>query len=434
MIFRSRIFLIAVFAALTIIATAGAGCYALPPTSTTASSATTDSHKQALDEAWDILFKDYVDLSKLDSGALSAAAIRGIVDELNDPYTVYLDPFTNQRMQESFQRSFTGIGATVTMRDDKIVVVTPIPGSPAEEAGIQSGDVILAIDGVSTTDMTLEEAVLRVRGEEGTSVTLTVEHTGQTAPVDIAITRAQVNLPSLSYEMRGDIAYIDIFDFSARTDSEFVAALQDIMRKGATGIILDERSNPGGYADTVIAIVSHFVKQGVVLYMVDNAGHETKYPVRSTSVTTDLPLVVLTDNLSASGSEALAGAIQDFKRGIVVGTTTYGKGSANVLNQLEDGSGLYVTIARWETPNRRRIEGKGITPDYQLDLKGDDLVQWAIDYLHSKAATGVANTAGMAYAQDSGGAVGGAVADASASGADWTSFLCNISALSRWSM
>jgi len=166
--------------------------------------------------------------------------------------------------------------------------------------------------------------------------------------------------------------------------------------------------------------------------VVDNAGHETKYSVRSTSVTTDLPLVVLTDNYSASGSEVLAGAIQDFKRGIVAGTTTFGKGSANVLHELKDGSGLYVTIARWETPNRRRIEGKGITPDYPLDLKNDDLVQWAIDYLHSKAATGVANTAEEPGNQALG--VGEAIAEASASGADWTSFLCNISGLSRWSM
>ena len=419
------------FAALAVVA--AAGCYALP-TSTSASTATpsasADTHKESVDQAWDILFKDYVDLKKLDSAALSGAAIRGIVDELNDPYTVYLDPAAYQLTQTTFQGTFSGIGATVAMREGKIIVISPMPGSPAQQAGIQAGDVILAVDGLSTANMSVEEAVLRVRGKEGTPVTLTVQHPGQTTPVDITIVRAQVNLPSLSYEMRGDIAYIHLFDFSARTDSEFVTALRDVTQKGATGIILDERANPGGLADTVAAIVSHFVKQGVVLYVVDNAGHETKYPIRSTSVTTDLPLVVLTDNLSASGSEVLAGAIQDFKRGVVAGTTTFGKGSANVLHELKDGSGLYVTIARWETPNRRRIEGIGITPDYPLTLQGDDLVQWAIDYLHNKAQTGVANATGETGLQTWG--VGEAVAEAAGSGGG--SFLCNISGLSRWSM
>ncbi len=423
----------ALIIALTVSLIASAGCGILPTsggTSTATPSASDDAHKQAIDQAWDILFKDYVEPAKLDSAALSSAALRGIVDELNDPYTVYLDPAAYQMFQSSFQGTFSGIGATVAMREGKIIVISPMPGSPAEKAGIRAGDAILTVNGTSTANMSVEEVVVLVRGKEGTPVTLTVLHAGESTPVDITIVRAQVNLPTVSYEMRGDMAYIHIFEFSARTDTDFTAALRDIIQKGAKGIILDERSNPGGLADTVTQIVSHFVKQGVVLYVVDNAGHETKYSIKPTSVTTDLPLVVLTDNYSASGSEVLAGAIQDFKRGVVAGTTTFGKGSANVLHELKDGSGLYVTIARWETPDRRRIEGKGITPDYPLDLKGDDLVQWAIDYLRSKASTGVANTVGEASAQDS----GAGEAEAAASGAGWISFLCNMSGLSRWSM
>ncbi len=403
------------------------GCSLIPgSTSSGTPSASTNDHKEAVTQAWDILFKDYVEPDKLDSAALSSAAIRGIVEELNDPYTVYLDPVSYQLTQSSFQGTFFGIGATVAMRNGQVIIIAPMPGSPAEKAGIQSGDVILAVNGISTANMSVEEVVLHVRGKEGTPVTLTVQHPGQSAPVDITLVRAQVNVPTVEHEMRGDIGYIRIFEFSATTDTDFTTALRDIIQKGAKGIIIDERSNPGGLADTVAAIVSHFVTQGVVLYVVDNAGHETKYPVRQTPVTTDLPLVVLTDNFSASGSEVLAGAIQDYKRGIVAGTTTFGKGSANVLNELKDGSGLYVTIARWETPNRRRIEGKGITPDYPLTLTGDDLVQWAIDYLHSKTPAGMASIGGQELAA--------AVPEAAGSGSGGGSFLWNFSAPSRWSM
>jgi carboxyl-terminal processing protease len=184
--------------------------------------------------------------------------------------------------------------------------------------------------------------------------------------------------------MRGDIAYIRIYYFSDRTDSELSPVLERLKQEGAAGIVLDLRSNAGGPLDAVVNVASRFLKEGVVTYLVDNKGGETSYPVKPTSITTDLPLVVLTDNYSASGSEVLAGAIQDYKRGVVAGTRTYGKGSANLLYRLQDGSGLYLTTSRWLTPNRRVIEGKGIEPDYELKLEGDDTIQWAIDYLKGK--------------------------------------------------
>jgi carboxyl-terminal processing protease len=210
---------------------------------------------------------------------------------------------------------------------------------------------------------------------------VTIQHQGETTPVELEIVRAEIDLPSVSFEMRGDIAYIRIYNFSDRTDSELSPVLERLKQEGATGIVLDLRTNPGGLLEAVVDVASHFLNEGVVVYVVDNEGKETSYPVQRSSVTTGLPLVVLTDNFSASGSEVLAGAIQDHRRGIVAGTKTYGKGSVNTLNKLQDGSGIYITTARWLTPNRQLIEGKGIEPDYELKLEGDDAIQWAIDYL-----------------------------------------------------
>jgi carboxyl-terminal processing protease len=376
---RTKIIIISLLVAVGLILSFGAGCILTQETVPT-----TDSHFEAVREAWDIIFRNYVDQSKLDATKLSQAAIEGMVEALNDPYTVYLDLQSYQRFTSSLQGEYEGIGATVSVRDNQIIIVAPIPNSPAAEAGIRSGDILLGVNGESTEGLSLQEVALRIRGPQGTSVRVTIQHQGETAPVELEIVRATIELNSVSFEMRDDIAYIRLYQFTNRTDSELSPVLEGLKQEGATGIVLDLRSNTGGPLDAVVNVASHFLKEGVVVYVVDNEGKETSYPVTSTNITTDLPLVVLTDNYSASGSEVLAGAIQDYKRGIVAGTRTYGKGSANTLHELEDGSGIYITIARWLTPNRRLIEGKGIEPDYELKLEGDDAIQWAIDYLKGK--------------------------------------------------
>jgi carboxyl-terminal processing protease len=373
-----KIIIVSLLVTVSLVLSFGAGCILtreIVPTS--------DSHLDVVKEAWDLIFRDYVDQSKLDATKLSQAAIKGMVEALDDPYTAYLDPQSYQLSTSSLQGKFEGIGATVGVRDNQIIIVAPIPNSPADKAGIRAGDIILGIDGGSTEGLSLEEVALRIRGPKGTSVRVTIQHQGETAPVELEIVRAEIELPSVSFEMRGDIAYIRIYNFSDRTDSELSPVLERLKQEGATGIVLDLRTNPGGLLEAVVDVASHFLNEGVVVYVVDNEGKETSYPVQRSSVTTDLPLVVLTDNFSASGSEVLAGAIQDYKRGIVAGTKTYGKGSVNTLRELQDGSGIYITTARWLTPNRRLIEGKGIEPDpdCELKLEGDDAIQWAIDYL-----------------------------------------------------
>ena len=202
--------------------------------------------------------------------------------------------------------------------------------------------------------------------------------------MDIEIVRASIEVPSVRFEMRGDIAVINIIQFSERTESELVPVIQELKDKSARGIVLDLRNNPGGLLDTVVKVASHFISQGVVVAVRSNQGQTATLDIVKGEAVTDLPMVVLVNHASASGSEVLAGALQDHDRALVAGNVTYGKGSVNVLRRLDDGSGLYITTARWLTPGGRLIEGQGIQPDIKLDLTGEDALQWALDYLAGK--------------------------------------------------
>ena len=334
-----------------------------------------------IEQAWDIIFRDYVDKDRLSASTLSQAAIEGMIEAIDDPYTSYLNAEDYQLSTASLEGEFGGIGAHVTVKDGQLTIIAPIAGSPADEAGIRAGDIIVRVDGQPTAEMSLAEAVLKIRGPEGTSVRLLILHQGDTEPEEIEITRAKIELPSVRFEMRGDIAYINITHFSRRTSEELSLVLESVSQQMATGIILDLRSNPGGSLEAVVDTASYFLKEGVVVNVVDNQEKQTALEVEPNGATVDLPLVVLVDNYSASGSEVLAGALQDYGRATIAGTKTHGKGSVNILRPLKDGSGLYITTARWLTPNGRLIEGEGLYPDYELELVGEDAIQWAIDYL-----------------------------------------------------
>jgi len=331
-------------------------------------------------EAWDVIVNDYVDKDGLDTDALSQAAIKGMHEALDDPYSAYLDAEAYQLSLSDLEGKFEGIGAYVAIEDEQIVIIAPIADSPAARAGIEAGDIILEIDDRSASEMSLVEAVLYIRGPKSTSVRLLILHQGETEPEEIEITRAEIEVPSVYFEMKGDIAYVNITYFSERTNEELSPVLQSITQEAATGIILDLRSNPGGLLQAVVDVASRFLKEGVVVDVVDNQGEHDISEARPKGATTDLSLVVLVDSYSASGSEVLAGALQDYARATIAGTRTYGKGSVNILHQLKDGSGLYITTARWLTPNGRPIEGEGIEPDYELDPE-EDAIGWAIDRL-----------------------------------------------------
>jgi carboxyl-terminal processing protease len=345
---------------------------------------------ESVEQVWDIIFNEYVDKDQLDASALRQGAIEGILEALDDPYTSYLDAESQQLGLSTLEGEFEGIGAHVTIRDEQLTIITPIADSPADKAGIRAGDVILEIDGVSTAGTSLAEAVLKIRGPEETSVRLLILHKGLGQTVkeyelmeEIEVVRAKIELPSIYLEMKGDIAYISIAYFSERTDEELSPVLESIIEKEARGIILDLRHNSGGLLPIVIDVASHFLKEGVVVNVVDSQGEQTALEVKRMEVTTDLPMVVLVDSFTASGGEVLTGALQDYGRATIAGNKTFGKGSVNVLRQLKDGSALYITTARWLTPSGRLIEGEGIEPDYELELGGEETIQWAIDCLKS---------------------------------------------------
>ena len=336
-----------------------------------------------INEAWTKITTNYVVPSKADPATLNAGAIRGMVDSLNDPYSAYFTADDYKLETSSIQGSFGGIGAQVGLnKDNQPIILSPIPGSPAEKAGILTGDVILVVNGKSTQGLSVTETVMLVRGQEGTTVKLLILHPGAPAPVEISIVRAQINSASVTSQMKGSIAYVKITSFSQRTNDELGQAFSTLDLNKATGIIIDLRDNPGGIVTTVVDVASHFIKKGVIITLRDNQGRTTADSANPNGLFTDLPMVVLVNQFSASGSEVLSGALQDYKRATIAGTVTLGKGSYDSFFELSDGSAMYLTIGRWITPNGREIEGKGITPDYVLTQTGDDEIQWAIDFLN----------------------------------------------------
>ncbi len=345
----------------------------------------------ALVEAWELLSEDYVNKDALDPEELSRGAIEGMLEALGDPYTSYLESY--QVAWSDLEGSFEGIGAIVSMEDGELTVVSPIAGGPAERQGVRSGDKILEVDGEPTSGMNLIEAVLKVRGDKGTTVTLLILHQGETTPVAIEIVREEIKLDSVYLDMLADdIAHIRITHFAERTPVELTSALNDALQSGAWSIILDLRGNPGGKLHVVVDVANEFLDGGIILYEADGKGDIiNEWPASSGGLATDLPLIVLVDGGSASGSEVLAGALRDHERATLIGTITYGKGSVNILHELSGGSALYVTTARWLTPDLHLIEGVGLTPDIEVEITAEDIasgqdpqLESAIEYLQAQ--------------------------------------------------
>jgi len=343
-----------------------------------------DKDLASIEQAWNIIRHQYVEPDKIDTATLSQAAIKAMVDALNDPYSAYLSPQALQMEQSDSAGKFEGIGAEVSIKDGQPIIMATYPGSPAVKAGLKSGDTILEVDGTSTAGLSLMEVVLKVRGPRGTEVKLLIQRQGESQPVTIAVVRDEIKVPSVHFEMKGDIAYVNISAFNTITNDELAPVMQQITQANAKGIILDLRGNPGGYLDVVVNITSRFITEGTIVSVRYNDGSQEVIKATKQEPTTNLPVVVLVNAWSASGSEVLAGALQDYGRAAIAGQVTFGKGSVDYMNTLADGSGIYLTAARWLTPKGNLIEGKGITPDYPLD-PSVDAVQWAIDYLHGKS-------------------------------------------------
>ncbi len=329
-----------------------------------------------LGEVWGLLEGNYVNHDALNTVKLSEGAINGMLEALGDPYTTYLDPNSFKLMSSSlFEGKFEGIGAAVGMKDGQIVVIAPMPGSPAEKAGLLPGDKILEINGESTTGMNLDQAVLKIRGPKGEKVKLLIGREGADIPLEFEIVRAEIVTSSVSSKMlENNIGYLRISSFSETTAKDVEKELDNMMSQDVKGIVIDLRDNPGGIVQTVVDVAEQFVDGGVILYEVKKDGQRKEWTADSGKAT-DLPVTILVNQNSASGSEVLAGAFQDRGRAKIIGTTTYGKGSVNVLYPLSDGSALYLTIERWLTPNGRPIEGVGLDPDYVVEITADDIAQ-----------------------------------------------------------
>ncbi len=344
-------------------------------------------------EVYNHLLEDHYDRDNLTATQLSRGAIRGMLDALDDDHSAFLDPELFSAELERFRGNFEGIGAEVTERNGQIIVVAPIPDTPAEDAGIHSGDVILEVDGQSVEGLSVFEVVDLIRGPGGTDVELLVLHPKASSPVTIVITRGVVIVPTLDLRiLSGGLAHLQLNFFGENTLEEFDKAIERAERLKAKGIILDLRNNPGGRVDTVVELTSRFLEDGLVLYQMDGRQNRIEYQVTGGNKVPDLPLIILINEFSASASEIMAGALRDHGRAQLVGVTSFGKGSVNIQRPLSDGSGVYYSIARWFTPGGDLIEGEGIEPDIvvESDLEGTEDFQLdkAIELLQGVVAAG----------------------------------------------
>lgn len=317
-----------------------------------------------------IIQKDYVDVEKTDSEALVYGAVKGMLTTL-DPHSSFMPPDVFKAAQLDTKGKFEGLGIEIEMRDGILTVVAPIEGTPAWKAGIKPKDQILKINGEPTKKMSLLETVHKLRGPKGTTVTITIMRKGFDRPKDFTITRGIIPIMSVRSEIPDNgYSYIRIRQFSERTDREFHEALEKW--KNSTegplkGLLLDLRNNPGGLLDQAVKVADHFVDSGVIVSIRGRLpSSRATYTAHSRQTEMDYPIVVLVSNGSASGSEIVAGALQDHRKAVIIGTQTFGKATVQTLYPLRDGSGLRLTTGRYFTPNGRDIQAEGIEPDVYL--------------------------------------------------------------------
>jgi len=323
-------------------------------------------------EVWDLLEQNYYgDLP--DMQTVTYGAIRGMLSTLGDEYTSFIEPRIAAILNEDATGTFEGIGAFVHMREDgKLEIANVFPGQPAEQAGLQSGDLVLAVDGESIVGYSIYEAIALIRGPAGTEVTLLIERPGEEETFEVTVTRARIEIPLVETDMlEGDVAYIHLVDFSATATSQMEEALDELLTQNPAGLVLDLRDNPGGWLDQAVQVADLFLDEGVVLIERSADGSEETFHSWDGDQAEEIPLVVLVNGQTASAAEIVAGAIQARGRGVLVGTQTLGKGSVQRPYRLSDGSELRVTVARWFTPSDVAIHGQGLTPDIESALPED---------------------------------------------------------------
>ncbi|MFH0859377.1 MAG: S41 family peptidase [Patescibacteria group bacterium] len=325
-------------------------------------------------ETWHKLSEKYVDKGKLDIQKMVYGAISGMVDSLDDPYTVFLNPGDTKKFTDNVKGSFEGIGIEIGIRDGDLQVIAPLENTPAQKAGLKSGDKIIKINDTMTANLSLDAVVDLIRGPKGTSVDLTIYNDNLKEPKVISIVRDVVEIPSLSWELlEGDIAYIKLSHFSENAIFDFRKAAIEILTSPAKSIILDLRNNPGGYLEVSREIAGYFLEKGQVV-AIEDFGNDKRdqYLAQGAGTLMDYPVVILINEGSASASEILAGCLRDNRGIMLIGEKSFGKGSVQELEKLVGGSSLKVTIAKWLTPKGESITDKGLEPDIKVEMKESD--------------------------------------------------------------
>ncbi len=328
-------------------------------------------------EALDQLKKNYFKKDQIYSQDLLYGAISGMVRSLKDPYTSFLNPEDTKRFLEDVSGEFEGVGMEIGIRKNQLMVIAPLEGTPAQKAGIRSGDRILLIDDTPTVDLTLDEAVNLIRGPKGTQVVLTVARDDNLEPFKIPIIREKIQIPSLSWELKeGDIAYVKLFHFTQKADLDFRQIALEIASSPVKGIVLDLRNNPGGFLEVSQSIAGWFLPKGTAVTIEKFAdGSEKVYRSPGPSKLQNYPVAVLINEGSASASEILAAALRDNKGAKLVGQKTFGKGSVQEVIRLSDDSSLKITVAEWLTSQKDLIQDAGLAPDFEVALNQEHLDQ-----------------------------------------------------------
>jgi carboxyl-terminal processing protease len=303
-------------------------------------------------------------------------AIKGALATLNDPYTLFIEPEPAAEEKAQLEGKFGGIGAFIQRDEQGQVILDPMPDQAAEKAGLLKGDILVAVDGQPIAlEMATDDIVKLIKGEVGTKVTLTLQRAGTEEPFDITIERAPIETPSAQWrilEQAPKIGYIQLTSFTERSNKELDRAFEELSGQGAESYILDLRGNGGGLLETAVDVASQFLREGVVMREDRKNQGERVYEVRSGGRALDQPLVLLVNGGTASASEIVAGALQDYKRATLIGEKTFGKGSVQLIYELTDASRLHVTVAKWFTPNNNAIDGKGLIPDIEVLITDDD--------------------------------------------------------------
>ncbi len=328
---------------------------------------------------WNLLDEKFV-ISTTTAPLSAEEKIRGAIDGLvkayGDPYTVYMPPEDAALFEEDIQGNFSGVGMEVGIRDDVVTIIAPLPQSPAEKAGLLAGDALIRIDEKSTEGMSIDEAVRLIRGEQGTQVKLTIFRKGDEEFQEITITRETINIPTSKTEIRDDTFIISLYSFNALAEAEMQSSLRDFVKSKKKNLIIDLRGNPGGYLQSAVAIASYFLPVGKTVVR-ESYGDGAKEDVfrsqgRELGGLSPQKIVVLVDGGSASASEILAGALKEHGVATIIGEQTFGKGSVQELVNLDDGSSVKITIARWLTPNGTSISNGGLTPDIVMARTPED--------------------------------------------------------------